>query len=190
MIEILKPEYIKKGDNFILPLTELSKKLKINSYLFWEDYSIENYNLVIEVDEKEDVINEYVIPVLNKNNYIIECYEDLGKTYFILDLTEWYTDIEFILKGSYSKISGRAKVLFEKFHSMNNSAPIAVAIYGIIHPNVKLEVLDLKTPIDYIIEHYKFDEDLLRKVGEIGGIYKKEEETLNLKINTDKICQI
>ena len=54
MIEVIKKvpkgEYWSKSEAFLLPLTGMAKSQKypVRSYLFWRDYTIENYQLIIE----------------------------------------------------------------------------------------------------------------------------------------------
>ena len=52
IIEIIKSEYWSKSDAFLLPLTGIKKSILTNvrSYLFWKNYSIENYNLIVVVE--------------------------------------------------------------------------------------------------------------------------------------------
>jgi hypothetical protein len=49
MIEVLKSEYWSKADAFLLPLTGLKKEqpYELNSYLFWKDYSVKDYKLIL-----------------------------------------------------------------------------------------------------------------------------------------------
>ena len=48
-IEIFRSQYWSKSEAFLLPLTGISRILKypFETFLFWDDYSIENYNLMV-----------------------------------------------------------------------------------------------------------------------------------------------
>ena len=77
MIKVLKKvpkgTYWSKSQTFLLPLTGLKKTIKytIKSYLFWEDYSIENYQIMVvflydNYDEFVDYCKKKIFPVLDK----------------------------------------------------------------------------------------------------------------------------
>lgn len=154
MINILKYPYWSKADAFLLPLTGLKRdelgkdrteKFPMRSYLFWDDYTAEDFNLVLTIkydnyDEFVDYCNKSMFPILDKKGYLVESHDfrdgcvyheekdKEGKkvkvtdfTYdnlsiFVLDLSEWALDIEMFLKGKYSKLSKEARELVENFH--------------------------------------------------------------------------
>lgn len=172
MVHVLKDKYFSKADSFILPLTGLSKAspFPIRSFLFWEDYSIEEFKLVVTYtyDNKErflEYCRKSVFPVLDKNGYLLESYdfenqaiitsdEDKeGKpelkytpfeylSVFVLDLGEWGMDIEMFLVGKYSKLSKKAKELVDTFHTYFKKGVEnhPVHIHAIIHPNETIKV--------------------------------------------------
>lgn len=188
-VDLITREYRSKSDLFLLPLTGLPKNSDIKSYMFWEDYSIDNFQLILEIKNMLNKIPD-IIQILDKNAPIIECYEDNKVMYFVVDLSEWALDIELILAGKYSKMSKAAKKTCENFHSLHGRNPIRASIYGIMYPNTELEVLGNKTPLEYLVTHYKIDEETVMKIGEIGSLYDKMAETLSKKLERNKICQI
>lgn len=183
-VELISKHYMCKSDLALLPLTGLPKTEDIRSYMFWENYSIENYNLIIEIRNSN---NDYY-EILNKNTTIVECYEDKEYTYFILDMSIWALDIDQFLIGKYSKMSGSAKDKCIKFHNLNGKEPTKSSIFGIFYPKTRLEVLGNKTPIEYLISYYKLDGQDVLDISEIGSIYDKEKETLSKEINRFNIC--
>lgn len=188
-VELITKEYRSKADLFLLPLTGLPKTPDIKSYMFWDDYSIENFQLILEVKNLLDKIPD-IIKILDKNAPIIECYEDEGVMYFIVDLSEWALDIELILTGKYSKMSKSAKTTCEDFHTMHGRVTIKANIYGILYPQTRLEILGGKNSLEYLISNYEMDEETVMKIGEIGSTYDKKSETLEKVIERNKICQI
>lgn len=186
MIEILKKEYWSRADAFLLPLTGLSKneKLEMKSYLFWNEYSIQNYNLVISIScDVPEIAMEYcrnvLFPILDKNGYLIENYDVEGRSIFILDMSQWAEDIELFLNGKYSRLSKRAKYLIEKWHLIDvKRAEIPARIYSVLYPNKPMTLLDGMTAIEYIAENYGFSLEELTKIGEIGSLYDQMPESL------------
>lgn len=189
MVEILKPEYWSKSAAFLLPLTGLSKtqKYKLESYLFWDKYSIEDYYLIIKFtydnyDEFIDYCRRVVFPVLDKNGYLIETYDTDNECVMILNMSEWARDIEMFLLGKYSKMSRDAKDTINEFHTFYNKGnKILIEIKASLEPNTKFPLLDNMSAIEYVAENYGLPLEELKKVGEIGGIFNKEKETLILK---------
>ena len=192
MIEVLKKlknqgEYWSKSEIFLLPLTGLpkSQKYPIKTYLFWRDYSIESYHLILKFsyEKYEDFLaycNRIVFPILDKNLYLIESYDFDKETIFVLDLSEWALDIEMFLKGSYSKFSRQAKESIVEHHTyFDRGAKIPIEISAIIEPNVKYRLLGDMTAIEYVSYHYNIPLEIMNEVGELGSIYEKEKETLN-----------
>ena len=55
MIELLQKEYYSKADVFLLPLTGIKRQedVKIESFLFWREYSIEDYKLTVTIENSE-----------------------------------------------------------------------------------------------------------------------------------------
>lgn len=186
MIELFKEEYWSKSYAFLLPLTGLSKtqNFKLDSYLFWEDYSIEDYFLIIKFSyDNYSKFLEYctrkIFPDLDKDNHIIEIYDFDNCTVMILDISEWALDIELFLKGKYSKISRNAKDIITEFHTYYDKGnKISLDIKAALEPNNKESILNDMTPIEYAAHAYGFSLSEMKKLGEVGGIYNKEKETL------------
>ena len=88
-----------------------------------------------------------------------------------------------ILSGKYSLLSKDAKLFIDKYH-MTNVRPIQ--IHGILYPNDKQDVLGKKSPIEYASENYGLPIKTLEKLGEIGSVYDKMQETL--LINIEDVC--
>lgn len=194
MIEVLKSEYWSKSEAFLLPLTGLSKtqKYDLKTYLFWEKYSIEDYNLIIKF--KYDNYNEFlhycrriIFPTLDRNGYLVETHDFGHETVMVLDISEWALDIEMFLKGKYSKMSNDAKDTIVEFHTFYDNGPkIMIEISASLEPNTKYGVLGNMTAIDYVAENYGLPLAELKKTGELGGIYNVKEETLMIKSKVDE----
>ncbi len=188
-MEVLKNQYWSKSEAFLLPLTGLARtqKYPLKSYLFWNDSSIEDYKLVIKFswnDYKEflDYCRRVIFPVLDRKGYIIESHDFGNETVMVLDLSEWALDIEMFLKGKYSKMSREARRAIKDYHTYYDGGyKIKIHILISLDPNDKQELLGKMTGIEYVAENYGLDINELRKVGELGGIYNKDAETLILK---------
>ncbi len=193
-IEILKTEYWSKSDAFILPLTGLKKEhLKFNSksYLFWNRYGINDYNLILTFDsEKYDEVmthcKKHIFPILDKHGYLIESYDISDKIVLVMDISYWAKDIELFMIGKYSKFSDEAKKQVERFHTFNR-VNIPIHIYSVLHPRKKLEILENMNSIEYISDSYGISLDDLEKIGEVGSTYDIMTETLLLE--SSDICQ-
>src|SRR5262245_46397191 len=106
MIEVLKSTYWSKSQAFLLPLTGLSKTLQypVKSYLFWDEYSIDNYQLILhweyeDYDEFLSYCRKHVFPVLDKKGCLTEVFDGDGGSVFIVDISEWALDVEMFMKG-------------------------------------------------------------------------------------------
>lgn len=197
MIQVLKAEYFSKADAFLLPLTGLAKdeKYPVKSYLFWNEYTIEDYNLILEFEYNNyaDFI-EYcrtrLFPLLDKRGYLVESYDLGNRSIFVLDIGEWAMDIEMFLAGHYSKMSKTMKDTIEKYHTFNGYQ-IPIYIYAVLYPNIKMALLREdgkdKTPIEYVAKNYGFDIEDMKEIGEIGSVYEPILETLLTDI--ENICQ-
>jgi len=189
MVEVLKKEYWSKSEAFLLPLTGLSKSQKYNlrTYLFWNEYSIEDFYLILKFDwnnyeEFEQYCRRIVFPTLDAYGYVIEAHDFKNETVMILNLDTWAFDIELFLKGKYSKMSRDAKDTITEFHTFyDNGAKILIEISASLEPNAKYPVLGGMTAIDYVAENYGLPLAELKKGGELGGIYDREKETLTIK---------
>lgn len=185
MIEILK-SYWSKSNAFLLPLTGLqsSQKYPMKSYLFWQDYSIENYQLILQVGyiNYEDFLRYCKIslfPTLDRGGYLMESYDFDRGTIFILDISEWAMDIQMFMVGKYSKFSKQAKEKIISYHTFYDKGPkVMIEISASLDPNGKFGILGGQSAIEYVAENYGLPLEELRKVGELGGIYDKEKETL------------
>lgn len=198
IIEVIKkvPEgqYWSKSENFLLPLTGLSKshKFPIKTYLFWRDYSIEDYQLIVvfSYDKYEEFLvycNRIVFPILDKNLYCIESYDFDKEGIFILDLSEWALDIEMFLKGKYSKFSRDAKEKIVEYHTyFDKGAKIPIEVSVVIEPNVKYGLLGGVTALEYVSDKYGIPYEHIKEIGELGNIYEKEKETLNDYLITEE----
>lgn len=207
MLNVFKTHYWSKSEAFLLPLTNLTKtqKYTLNSYLFWEDYSIEDYNMAIKFkwDNYDEFVNyckRVVFPTLDKNGYITETFDFEGETVFILNMSDWAMDIEMFLKGKYSKMSKEARKLIKEYHIFYDKGPkLDLYIRCCLEPTTKFSLLDDMTPIEYVCrkDTYGIKQEDLEKIGEIGSIYDKKEETLVLdsatmtdKYDRNDICTI
>lgn len=185
MIELFKQEYWSKSFAFMLPLTGLPKThiYKLESYLFWEDYSIEDYFLIVKFTYEDygkflEYCKRKVFPNLDRGGYVVETYDFEDCTIMILDISEWAMDIELFLKGKYSKMSRNAKDTITDFHMYYDKGnKISLDIKSALEPNT-LEPLLKMTPLEYAAEAYGLPHEALKKLGEVGGIYNKEKETL------------
>lgn len=185
-------EYWSKADAFLLPLTGLPRTnvFGMRSYLFWNEYNIHDYKLIISYDceDYESLIiylRREVFPILDKKGYLLENYDIQGRSIFVLDMSEWAMDIQMFLAGKYSKFSKEAKTLVEDFHTFNENE-IPVHIYAVIYPTLEMTLLNDKNAIDYIVEMYKLDINEIKKIGEIGTIYDVFSETLIT--NIEELC--
>lgn len=192
MIELIK-EYSSKADMFLLPLTGLTKneKYEVSSYLFWKDYTIDNYQLILSFsyDNYNEFIahcRKYTFPILDRNGYLVESYDIAGRSIFILDMSEWALDIQMFLEGKYSKFSKEAKGLIEEFHRKNKTQ-IPIQVYGPLYPTMKMGLLDGRTPIEYVAENYGFNKERMIKIGEVGGLYDQMSETMIASV--EELCQ-
>src|SRR5687767_9062674 len=97
MINLLKKSkegYWSKSWAFLLPLTGFPRNdtFNIKTYLYWKNYSIENYQLIVTFEyEDYDQFLRYCEQTIFPNIKvpIIESYDLEGKSVFILDLSEW-----------------------------------------------------------------------------------------------------
>ena len=187
-VEILKAEYWSKSQAFLLPLTGITKaqKYPIETFLFWDEYSIEDYNLIVKFtydnyDEFVEYCRKIIFPTWDKNGYVIESYDFGKETVFVLDISEWAWDIQQFLLGKYSKLSKEAKEIIQEYHIFYNHgvAQIEIEIAATLDPLKKHDLLGGLNSIEYVSEHYGLPLPDLQKLGEIGGIYNKEKETLS-----------
>lgn len=186
-VEILKSEYWSKSEAFLLPLTGISRtsKYPVETFLFWDEYSIENYNLMVKYtyDSYEDFIGycrKVIFPVWDKNGYVIESYDFGKETVFVLDISEWAWDIQQFLLGKYSKFSKDAKDTIQDYHVFftKGKAQIDIEIAATLDPVKKHDLLGGLNSIEYVSEYYGLPLPELQKLGEIGGIYDKKKESL------------
>lgn len=194
MIELLKNKYWSKSQAFLLPLTGIAKTqlYKLQSYLFWERYSIEDYFLIVKFtyDNYDNFVancQKVIFPHLDKEGYAIECYDFGNQSVMVLDISKWASDIEMFLKGKYSKLSEAAKDKIVEYHTYyDRGNKIEIDIQACLEPNTKYDILDKMTPIEYVAETYGLNLSELMKVGEVGGIYHKQHETLeDLKLENE-----
>lgn len=188
MIEVWKKEYWSKSSAFLLPLTGLKKKtdFDIQSYLFWENYSIENYFLTVKVEyghrynEFVEFLNLYVFE--KKKGFITESFDYEGFSILIFDLSEWGFDIEQFLIGKYSKMSEEAKIAIQNYHSFikDGKRVIAITISSCLSPHEKVKALGNKTPLEYVITNYDVDAKVMTELGELCSLYDNSKETLVL----------
>ena len=194
MVQVLKKEYWSRADAFLLPLVGLERdtRFEIRSYLFWNKYNIHDYNLMITFssDSYEEMVHhcrKNIFPFLDRGGYLVENYDIGNRSIFILDISEWADDVEIFLKGKYSKMSPQAIKAIERYHKFNKDY-IPIHIYGVLHPNKRMELLDNMTPIEYICQEdtYGIDLNTVKRIGEIGTFYDQMEETLLVDIT--QIC--
>lgn len=193
MVEILKKKYWSKSEAFLLPLTGLLKtqKYDMRSFLFWNEFSIEDYFLIVKFtwDNYEEFVQycrRVIFPTLDRSGYLIESHDFDHETVLVLNIAEWALDIEMFLKGKYSKMSRDAKDTITEYHTFNDKGPkIRIEISASLDPNSKYPMLENMTAIEYVAEYYGLDLIELKKIGELGGIYDKDKETLIL--NPEKV---
>lgn len=186
MIEVLKRKYWNKSESFLLPLTGLSKNLKypMTSYLYWKDYSIDNYHLIVKFtyDNYIDFVNycnKVIFPTVDRDGYLIETYDFDNESIFIMDISKWASDIEKFLAGKYSKLSKEAKDKITDFHIFFDKGPkIRIEISAILNPKETYSILDNMSAIEYVATNYKLNLPQLEKMGELGSILDKDKETL------------
>jgi len=185
--EFFSKEYWSKSEAFLLPLTGLpsSLKYKLQSYLFWEKYSIEDYYFILKFsygnyDEFLEYLNKTVFPILDKAGYVVETYDFDKESIIILNFSDWSSDIENFLKGSYSRLSREAKDLITDYHLYyDRGNKIKLHIQTALEPHEKHDYLGKMSGLEYASEYYGLPE--LMELGELGGIYDKEKETLDEK---------
>ncbi len=206
MIELLKDKYWSKADAFLLPLTGLKKNKTFNmsSFLFWDEYNIEDYNLILMFKYKDyaaflEYCKTEIFPILDKKGYLVENFDCEDVSIFVLDMSEWSMDIEMFMKGKYSKFSNEARVLIESFHTYylkGGDARIYMHIYIGLYPygvrppeltdkDSKPFLIEGLNPIEYVAKNYGLPLDELKKTGELAGIYEIEKETLALNCHVD-----
>lgn len=188
MEDIIKKTYWSKSEAFLLPLTGLTKgqRYDMNSYLFWDKYSIEDYYLILKFtyDNYHEFLTyckKIILPTLDKNGYVIESHDFDNETVFILNISEWALDIEMFLTGKYSKFSVEAKKMIRAYHTYYDNGPKQeLYIRGVLDPNLKISNLENKTPIEYVCQDstYGFELSEMQKIGELASLYDKEKETL------------
>lgn len=187
-MDIFEKEYTSVADTFLLPLTGLPKDTEIlpKAYMFWRDYSIEGYQLIL-VYEYENLellrkfLVEEVFPVLDRKGYILENYDIRGRCILVLDIAEWALDIELCLDGKYSKLSKEAKTKIELFHNKNkgSGAPLLpTSVYAALYPNKAVSAWSSRTALEVVAEEYGLDLEELQKSGELGIKYDRMAETL------------
>ncbi len=193
--KVFKSEYWSKAEAFVLPLTGLKKEPSMKAFMFWNEYSLENYQLVVQFEydvreEFDEHCKRYVFPTLDKGGYLVEAYSpEEGKTIFVLDMSEWAMNIEFILAGKYSKLTKEAKNLIMLYHA--NARPCGtppIYVSGVLYPHEAVVFLDGMTPMEYMAEEFGLDYDSLHKSGEIGSTYDRAAETLVTSV--DESCQL
>lgn len=186
-MEILKDKYWSKSQAFLLPLTGLSKTLKypVESFLFWEEYSIEKYQLILKFkypNYKEFLkfCKDYIFPTLSENGAAItDAFDGNGETVFIVDISEWALDVQMFLKGKYSKFSKDARDTIDEYHKyFDGRIKLPDEIHAALDPTSKYKVYGNMSAIEYVAQEYGFDLDTLTKVGELADPYNKKEETL------------
>lgn len=175
-------EYWSKSEAFLLPLTGLAKDTRFDpqTYLFWRNYSIKNYQLILVYNDDEGIdryLRNVVFPVLDKRSLILESYDIIGRTIFVIDLSVWAKDIDEFLLGNYSKISKEGKYLIEQYHLLQGRV-IETHIFASLYPDKPAPAFDDRSPIEYVADEYGFDIDVLIAKGEIGSKYDKLSETL------------
>jgi hypothetical protein len=85
------------------------------------------------------------------------------------------------LKGKYSKLSQQAKEKITDFHTFyDRGAKILIEIAAALDPLHRFPMLGGPTAMEYVADSYGLSLEEMRKVGELGSIYDKKEETLEL----------
>lgn len=195
MIEVLKSTYWSKSQALLLPLTGLAKNLKypVESFLFWEDYSIERYQLILKFTytnyrEFLKYCKDYIFPTLNENGGLLtDVFDGDGGSVFIVDIGEWALDVEMFLKGKYSRLSKDAKDTIDEYHKYFEGGKNRVPdeIHGTLDPTTKYKFYGGLSAIEYVAENYGLDLSDLTKIGELADKYDTKAETLtgfNVKV--------
>ena len=186
-VEIFRSQYWSKSEAFLLPLTGVSRVLKYpyETFLFWDDYSIENYNLMVkftydDYDSFVDYCRKVIFPIWDRGGYLMESYDFGKESVFILDISEWALDVQMFLAGKYSKMSKDAKDMIEEYHIFYSKGKpqIEIEISATLDPTRKHDILDGMNSIEYVSEYYGLPLPELQRLGEIGSIYDKEKERL------------
>lgn len=186
-VEILRKDYWSKSQAFLLPLTGISRtqKYPLETFLFWDDYSIEDFQLVVKFtydnyDNFLDYCKKVIFPVWDRNGYVIESHDFGKETVFVLDISVWALDIQMFLAGKYSKMSREAKDLIQDYHIFYDKGKpqIEIEVAATLDPTRKHAILGNMNSIEYASEHYGLPLDILQSLGEIGSIYDKEKESL------------
>lgn len=187
-VELLRSEYWSKSQAFLLPLTGIGRILKypVETFMFWDDYSIENYNLIVKFayDDYDTFVTycrKVIFPIWDRGGYMVESYDFGKESVFILDISEWALDVQMFLAGKYSKMSRDAKETIQDYHIFytKGKPQIDIEISATLDPTRKHEILDGMNSIEYVSEFYGLPLPELQKLGEIGGIYNKEKESLS-----------
>lgn len=197
MINIFKDQYWSVSQAFLVPLTGLSKsqKFPMTSYLFWDEYSIDNYQLILrfnytDYDDFTSYCRKNIFPILDREGYLTESFDFEDFSLFVLDMSIWKFDIDMFIDGKYSKFSKDAKKTIIDFHKYYNKGPkIDIDIHAVLEPFNKFSVLGGITAIEYAADTYGLPLAELEKVGELGCKYDREKETLSIisdKVTEDK----
>ncbi len=176
-------EYWSKSEAFLLPLTGLGKDTRFEpqSYLFWRNYSIDNYQLILIYNDDEGIerhLRNVVFPVLDKRGLILENFDIMGRTIFILDISMWARDVENFLKGNYSLMSQEAKYCIEQYHLTGKARVIETHIFASLYPLKPTPAFGDKSALQYLADEFGFSMESLTEKGEIGSKYDRLSETL------------
>lgn len=192
MLEIIQTEYWSKSKAFILPLTGVprTKTFAIDSYLFWDDYSIEDYILTVRMEyghRYEDFLAFLTLHFFQtgRKGHITQSFDFEGFSILIFDISEYAFDIEQFLKGKYSKFSKEAKDVIRTYHRKGKEG-LPANIYACLYPFIEADEFEKMTPIAYVAKYYGFPEKDLKELGELCSIFDSEKETLHVDIN---ICE-
>lgn len=183
-IELLKTTYFSKADTFLYPLcghskVENSDDLEIESFLFWKNFSVYDYKLIVSIsgENSENYINQIFLPKICKTTKVSMYFTSAQKNIFIIDMSEWMLDIEMFIEGKYSKLSREAKNRIVKYHT-DEKGEIKLWISSILTPDKPRDLLNKMTPLKYVSLYYEFDEEEMLKIGEIGPKFDTFQETL------------
>lgn len=179
--------YWSRADTLFFPLLGISKNkvFNPNSYLFWNEYSIENYHLILEFNHSENSYIQSFINLINKNTPILEIYEVHDRIIMIVDLSTYAEDVDKILKGKYSRISNEAKGYIKSFNKeyVNGEHVISQYLYAAINPKDACSAFNNKSPIEFVSEQLGLDLEIMQENGEVAGLYDRMSETLIVELS-------
>lgn len=189
MIEVIQPKNWSKSRAFILPLVGIprTKMFNIESFMYWDDYTIEDYILIVKIEyghKYEDFLAFLTLHFfqMGKKGHVTQSFDFEGFSVLIFDISEYAFDVEQFLKGKYSKFSKEAKEIIKDFHRRGKDG-VPINIASCLFPFTEMEILEKMTPIEYVSKYYGLPLKELRELGELCSTFDRDVETLLVDIN-------